>query len=82
MIPDHGLEPIDALATNLRLDTNPNPAGPAPASARLSPQGRDEASDGRRIGPDGDAEDQAGWEDDFDRGVRDDANRGERWRGP
>src|SRR5262245_29561628 len=27
MIPDHALKPVDALATILRLDTNPNPAG-------------------------------------------------------
>src|SRR5262249_23139094 len=53
----------------------------APGSARLSPQRNDEASDGRRIDPDGNAEDQAGREDDFDRGVRDNTNGGEGWRG-
>src|SRR5262249_20207818 len=53
----------------------------APGSARLCPQGRDEASDGRRIDPSRNAEHQTGREDDLDRGIRDYANRGEGWRG-
>src|SRR5262249_8712892 len=55
----------------------PRSARLARGSARRTPEGGDQPGDGRRVGPDGDADEQPGGEDDFGGGVGNDADGGE-----